>query len=95
MSHLFHEVGGANKPRYQVTKHVFTLATRKLESSKVGNPCKRTKAQDLCDNLNDKQGRASPTPETEGQMISYTTSLVKDDRPIHASQASSPERLEG
>lgn len=67
---------------YQVIKHVFTTATRKLESSKVGQPCKRTKAQDLCDNLNDKQARTLPSPETEGQMISFTTALVKA-APIH------------
>lgn len=74
--------GGEASPRYQVTKHIFTMGTRKLESSKVGNPCKRTKAQDLCDSLNDKQARALPVPETEGQMISYTVALVKAS-PIH------------
>jgi hypothetical protein len=67
MSHLF-----------QVVRHTFTLATGKAESTKVGQPGKRTKAQDLCDKYNEEESRwnldGTALPLV---IVSYTVQLVK------------------
>ena len=64
---------------YQVTKHIFTLATRKLESSKVGKPMKRIAAQNMCDKYNEEESRwnLNQTPESHLNVVSYTCVLVK------------------
>lgn len=60
--------------QYQVLKHVFSTADGKIQTTKVGKPCLRTKARATSDKLNDEQVAREGNPEgpVPNQIVSFS-----------------------